>query len=228
MKLLSKALARGLTLSNIISWASLEGMRIWGAFFGTIRLYLKAALFGVETGKGIVAHGPVGLLRWPGGKISIGEKVSLISSWRRATACALASPVRLRVFGPGAEISIGAESQLSGTSITARSTHISIGRRVLIAPNCIITDSDFHAHWPMEKRISEPGLDKDRAVKIGDYVWIGMNCIILKGVEIGQGAIIGAGSVVTGKIPPMCVAAGVPAKIVAYAEKSERERNEHR
>lgn len=222
MNIFQKALARGLTLPNIISWTSLESMRVFGAFFGTLRLYCKAKLFGVEVGKGISAHGPVGLMRWPGGKISIGDKVSMISSWRRASACALATPVRLRVFGPGAAISIGAESQLSGTSITARSTHIEIGRRVLIAPNCIISDSDFHAHWPAEERIYNAGLEKDRPVKISDYVWIGMNCIILKGSEIGTGAIIGAGSLVNGKIPPMCVAAGVPAKIVAEAPNLER------
>lgn len=226
MNIFQKALARGLSLPNIISWTSLEYMRVSGAILGTLRLYCKAALLGVETGRGIVAHGPVGLLRWPGGKISIGDHVSLISSWRRATACALAFPVRLRVFGPGAIISIGAESQLSGVSISARSTHIDIGRRVLIAPNCIITDSDFHAHWPAERRAVDPGLEKDRAVKIGDNAWIGMNSIILKGAEIGRDAIIGAGSVVTGKIPPGAVAAGSPARIIRPAPDGEQEENQ--
>lgn len=189
-------------------------MRIYGAFVGTAFFYTKAKLLGVQCGKGIRAHGTVGLMRWPGGKICIEDKVSLISSWRRATAAALAFPVRLRVFGPGAEINIGPESQLSGISITARSKTINIGSRVLIAPNCIIVDSDFHAPWPASERINSPGLENDRSVSIGNNAWIGMNCVILKGSQIGDGAIIGAGSVVTGEIPANAVAVGCPARVI--------------
>jgi acetyltransferase-like isoleucine patch superfamily enzyme len=153
-------------------------------------------------------------MRWPGSHITIGAGTSLISSWRRATAAALATPVRLRTFGPDARIDIGPGAQLSGTSIAARSTTISIGRQVLIAPNCIIVDSDFHAHWPPEARATEPGMEGDRPVAIGDYAWIGLNCIILKGVAIGEGAIIGAGSVVTKDVPPHSLAVGSPARVV--------------
>ena len=214
MNMLQKALSRGLTPANIISYASLQIMTRWGRFFGTLRLRCKAALLGVPVGSGVTAHGPVGLMRWPGSHITIGAGTSLISSWRRATAAALATPVRLRTFGPGARIDIGPGAQLSGTSIAARSTTISIGRQVLIAPNCIIVDSDFHAHWPPEARATEPGMEGDRPVTIGDYAWIGLNCIILKGVAIGEGAIIGAGSVVTKDVPPHSLAVGSPARIV--------------
>ena len=214
MNMLQKALSRGLTPANIISYACLQIMTRWGRFFGTLRLRCKAALLGVPVGSGVTAHGPVGLMRWPGSHITIGAGTSLISSWRRATAAALATPVRLRTFGPGARIDIGPGAQLSGTSIAARSTTISIGRQVLIAPNCIIVDSDFHAHWPPEARATEPGMEGDRPVTIGDYAWIGLNCIILKGVAIGEGAIIGAGSVVTKDVPPHSLAVGSPARVV--------------
>jgi len=214
MNIFRKALQRGITLPNVISWSSLEIMRCWGECWGTLCLRCKASLLGVRLGPGVRAHGPVGLLRWPGGSISIGARVSLISSWRRATAASLAAPVRLRVFGPGAAIEIGEGAQLSGTSITARSTAIRIGRQVLLAPNCVIVDSDFHAHWPPEARAHQPGYEHDAPVTIGDYAWVGMNSCILKGVHIGEGAIIGAGSVVTRHVPPRCLAAGVPAKVV--------------
>ncbi|AMD90928.1 acyltransferase [Desulfovibrio fairfieldensis] len=214
MNILRKALQRGLTPSNIISYVCLESMRLWGAFWGTVRLRCKAALLGVAVGPGTRAHGPVGLLRWPGGSIRIGARASLISSRRRATAASLYAPVRLRVFGPGAAIEIGEGAQLSGTSVTARSQRISIGRQVLLAPNCVIVDSDFHAPWPPEARATEPGLERDAPVSIGDYVWIGMNCLILKGVSIGEGAMIGAGSVVTRDVPPFCLAAGAPARVL--------------
>ena len=214
MNILRKALQRGLTPGNIISYLCLESMRLWGVCFGTLRLRCKAFLLGVALGPGARAHGPVGLLRWPGGSIRIGAGASLISSWRRATAASLAAPVRLRVFGPGAAIEIGTGAQLSGTSITARSQRVSIGRQVLLAPNCVIVDSDFHAHWPPEARATEPGMERDAPVSIGDYAWIGMNCLILKGVSIGEGAMIGAGSVVTRDVPPFCLAAGAPARVL--------------
>lgn len=219
MNFFAKARERGLNLPNIVSWSSLECMRIAGKLTGTLRLRVKAALLGVELGRNVTAHGPVGLLRWPGGVIRIGANVSIISSWRRATACALAFPARLRVFGPGAVIDIGEGAQISGSSITARSTSIRIGRQALIAPNCVIVDSDFHAAWPPEKRAEEPGMEADAPVAIGDYAWLGMNSIILKGVTIGTGAIIGAGSVVTRDVPPHCLAAGSPAKVIKNLER---------
>lgn len=214
MEFLRKCLKRGLTPANIVSWASLEAMRVFGSILGTLRLRMKARLLGVELGRNVTAHGSVGLLRWPGGRISIGDNVSIISSWRRSTACSLAFPTRLRVFGPGAVISIGSGCQLSGASITARSAAIVLGRNVMLAPNCVIVDSDFHAPWPPEARQTEPGLKYDAGVVIGDYAWIGMNSIVLKGVHIGSGAIIGAGSVVTGDVPANCLACGVPARFV--------------
>jgi carbonic anhydrase/acetyltransferase-like protein (isoleucine patch superfamily) len=209
-----KAMRRGLSAGNIMSWLCLEGMRVFGTAWGTARLRCKAALFGVPVGRGTRAHGPVALMRWPGGRIRIGENVSLISSWRRATAATLAAPVRLRVFGPGADIEVGDGAELSGTSITARSTRVAIGRGVMIAPNCVITDSDFHALWPPEARRGTPGYECDAPVTVGDYAWIGMNCLVLKGVNIGEGAVVGAGSVVTRNVPPRCLAAGVPARVV--------------
>ena len=214
MSMLKKALERGLTPANVISYLCLQIMRVNGALWGTLRLRLKALALGVRVEPGVTAHGPVGLLRWPGSGIRIGAGASLISSWRRATAATLAAPVRLRTFGPGASIEIGPGCQLSGTAITARSTAIRLGRQVMFGPNCVVVDSDFHAHWPPEARATDPGLDKDRPVCIGDYAWIGMNCLILKGVTIGEGAIVGAGSVVTRDVPPFCLAAGSPARVL--------------
>ena len=212
MNIIRKALERGLTPANVIAWFSQLWLVHWGRFWGTLALHVKARLLGVRVGRGVAAHGPVGLMRWPGGEISIGDNVQMISSWRRATACTLAAPVRLRVFGPGAAIEVGDGSELSGTSITARSTRISIGRKVLLAPNCVIVDSDFHAPWPCEDRATQPGMERDAPVVIDDYAWIGMRSIILKGVHIGRGAIVGAGSVVTRDVPAGCTVAGVPAR----------------
>ena len=82
----------------------------------------------------------------------------------------------------------------------------------------MITDSDFHAHWPAETRHIEPAFELDRGVSIGANVWIGMNSLILKGVTIGDGAIVAAGSVVVRDVPAKAVVAGVPAKVVKVGE----------
>ena len=58
-------------------------------------------------------------------------------------------------------------------------------------------------------------------ITIGNDVWIGMKCIIMGGVTIGDGAVIGAGSVVTKDVPPYSVCAGVPAKHIKYRFNEE-------
>lgn len=85
---------------------------------------------------------------------------------------------------------------------------IEIGEDVAIADNVSIRDSDNHV-------ITGPGDYKTtKPVRIGNHVWIGMNAVILKGVTIGNGAVIAAGAVVTRDVPERCLAAGVPARVV--------------
>lgn len=218
MNILQKAAGVGITPANFNCWVAQKFLYGAGYLVGAISLRLKAALFGIELGKNVSAYGPVGLIRWPGGRIRIGDNVAIISSSRRSTASALAFPTRLRVFGKGAFIDIGPGCQLSGASITARSCAITLGRQVMLGPNCVIVDSDFHAPWPAEQRAHEPGMDRDRPVLIEDYVWIGLNCVILKGVTIGRGSLVGAGSVVTRDIPANAVACGSPCKVVRIVE----------
>ncbi len=209
-----KAIERRINLADVISWLAIVWQRGWSCLWGTVALRVKGVLFGIPIGQGATACGPVILGRWPGSHISIGPGCSLISSSRRCTAATLYAPVRLKTFYPAARICLERGVQLNGTAITARSTTIAIGRNTMIAPNCVITDSDFHAPWPAERRYIDPGLERDAGVTIGAHVWIGMYSIILKGVHIGDGAIIAAGSVVVNDIPSGCLAAGVPAKIV--------------
>lgn len=226
MLFLRKALARGLTPANVAAWFSITALNQWEEIYGTARLRVKAALLGVELGSGCKAWGKVGLIRWPGARLRLGANVSVVSSWRRATASALAYPTRLRAFGPGAFIDIGDDCQLSGVSIAARSTTVRLGKGVLVAPNCAIVDSDFHAVWPPARRATDPAYENDAPVNVGDYAWIGMRCLILKGVTIGAGAVLAAGSVAVNDVPENCLAGGSPAKVIKkLAPEAEFERD---
>ncbi|MFD2873847.1 acyltransferase [Mucilaginibacter ximonensis] len=114
---------------------------------------------------------------------------------------------------------IGEGSRLwSGESIT-------IGNNVLISHNVNIMDTNAHEIDSVERALSyrdmtlnghplNKGSVQTASIVIGNDVWINFNVSILKGVTIGQGAIIAAGSVVTHNIPPYVLAAGVPAKVL--------------
>jgi acetyltransferase-like isoleucine patch superfamily enzyme len=84
---------------------------------------------------------------------------------------------------------------------------IEIGEKVVISENVTIRDSDNH-------QITSYNHVKTAPIKIGNHVWIGMNVTILKGVTIGDGAIIAANSLVTKNIPAHAMAGGIPAKII--------------
>lgn len=104
---------------------------------------------------------------------------------------------------------------MTGGSLVSEA-QITIGNRVMIGANCIISDTDFHPLDP-ELRQSTPNAGACAPVVIEDDVFIGTNCIILKGVTLGAGCSIGAGSVVTRSVPPGAVAAGNAAKVVKNA-----------
>ena len=112
----------------------------------------------------------------------------------------------------GAKLVIGDKTGLFGTTILC-SESVTIGSNTIIAGGTHIYDSDFHSLEP-EVRIGENDQIQSLPVNIGNQCWIGSSCIILKGVTIGDQAVIGAGSVVTKDVPPRQVWAGNPAKLI--------------
>lgn len=89
---------------------------------------------------------------------------------------------------------------------------ISIGHNVVVSERVVIRDSDNHVIETKGETIGKQPVA--RPIVIEDHVWIGMNVIVLKGVAIGEGAIVAAGSVVNKDVPPHCLVAGVPARVV--------------
>lgn len=109
----------------------------------------------------------------------------------------------------GAKLELGTHTYLNRNVKINCNEHIRIGDNCAISDNVQILDSDFHT-------ITYDGITSigSKPIHIGNHVWIGRSAIILKGVTIGDGAIIGAGSVVTRNIPPRCLAAGNPARVI--------------
>ena len=101
---------------------------------------------------------------------------------------------------------------MTGGAICA-AERITIGRNVAVGANSTIADTDFH---PLNSMIrhQHPQESNTAPILIEDDVFIGMNCLVLKGVTIGHGSVIGAGSVVTKDIPPCVIAAGNPARVL--------------
>ena len=113
-----------------------------------------------------------------------------------------------------AAISIGENVFMNeNVSITALEK-IVIGDRVKIANNVVIIDHDH------DYRNNNVGY-QTAPVIIGNDVWIGANATILRGVKIGEHAVIAAGAVVKQNVSAYAVAGGVPAKIIRQAEKSD-------
>jgi acetyltransferase-like isoleucine patch superfamily enzyme len=108
---------------------------------------------------------------------------------------------------------------MTGAAICAQ-TGVRIGDRVTIGANCTITDTDFH---PLDAgiRSRDPRAGATESVTIGDDAFIGMHVLILKGSRIGSGAVIGAGSVVAGEVPPRTVVGGNPARIIRALDSAQ-------
>ena len=144
-------------------------------------------------------------------EISIGEKLILVNT-SQSNSMGVIQPVIIRAVRRNAKIVIGNNVGISGSSIIA-TKEIHIGSNVLIGSGSVILDSDLHP-ITVEDRLNRPDNITAAAVFIEDDVFIGGRCIVLKGVKIGKGSIIGAGSVVTKEIPPYSMACGNPAKVI--------------
>ena len=146
--------------------------------------------------------------------IKVGKDVVMVSSSWRSSSSSIFAPVKIHTHSSTSIIEIGDRVGMNGTSIVARSRKISIGSGTQIAPNVTILDFDGHTFFTTEERWTNHGLENDRDVTIGRDCWIGTRSIILKGVEIGDYSVVGAGSVVTKDVPKKTIVAGNPAKVI--------------
>jgi acetyltransferase-like isoleucine patch superfamily enzyme len=122
-------------------------------------------------------------------------------------------PVVLRTLTSEAKILIGERVGISGGSVCS-AKEILIGNGCLIGADVLIADTDFHPLRSSERYDSQKAFAEAKPVQIMDNVFIGARVIVLKGVTIGDGSVIGAGSVVTQDIPAGCIAAGNPCRVI--------------
>lgn len=138
----------------------------------------------------------------------------------------------LLVFAHGGKIVVGQDCYVGEGAKIWAADNINIGNRVLISHNVNIFDNHTHPIRATKRHeqfmsiasIGHPtSIDLDESpILISDDVWVGAMATILKGVKIGEGAIVGAGSVVTKDVPPWTIVAGNPAKIIRELGPDER------
>jgi acetyltransferase-like isoleucine patch superfamily enzyme len=157
----------------------------------------KSASFDIAGRLELGPRGPVGrfypsYLRFePGCKVTVGNLFQIFSGAHV-------------IVGEGAEFRLGSGYTNYGLDIICRN-RVDIGQDCLIGPQVMIRDDDAH------EVIGSP---RSAPIIIGDRVWVGARAIILKGVTIGDGAIVASGAVVTKDVPPRTVVAGTPAHVI--------------
>lgn len=183
--------------------------------FHTVTTKFKLKLLRCPVGKGFKIDGKLWLWAQKKGCIRIGDNVKINSRFG-SNLVGLTNPAVFQCLENGT-ITIGNNCGLSSAVLSSRSS-ITIGERTLIGGNVRIFDHDFHA-LDLQYRHSVKGeYVKIDTVKIGDDVFIGTNVLVLKGVTIGDRAIVGAGSVVSKNIPADEIWAGNPARFVKKME----------
>jgi acetyltransferase-like isoleucine patch superfamily enzyme len=196
---------------------SIFSIKKWSFLITT--LYIKLYKFkswkkdGIIIAKKTVFIGVPILTKLKNSVIEIGEKCLFVSN-QNYTALGVAHKVIIRTLRENAQISIGDNVRMSGTTICSASK-ITIGDRCVIGADVIIADTDFHSLNPI---IRSSENDSDNAlsspVTIGKDVFIGGRSVILKGVTLGNSVIVGAGSVVTKSFESNSIIAGNPAKLI--------------
>lgn len=179
--------------------------------------YMRAFcyLYGVKLGTGCKFWGRATVYKETGALISFGNDC-IVRSDVDSNLIGVNHRCIFSALSPVAELKVGNNCAFSGTSIGARES-IVLGNNVLVGANSVITDFDWHSHDPADR--DNMSLAPVAKVKIGNNVWIGANCMVLKGVEIGDNTIVGAGSLVVSSLPANSICAGVPCKVIRTLDR---------
>ncbi len=156
----------------------------------------RARLRGVDVHATTVLFDDAKLLRFPR-RITLGAD-AVIKSHAQLCACNAEASIR-----------IGARTTVGFYSFIYASSDITIGDDCMIAPFAYIVDSD-HGTERGVRMNQQPNVPSP--ISIGDDVWIGAKAVVTAGSTLGTGAVVAAGAVVRGDVPPYTIVGGVPAK----------------
>jgi acetyltransferase-like isoleucine patch superfamily enzyme len=184
---------------------------------------LRLRIGGASVGTGFRVQGPVKILLRDGAtlrSVSIGHRVTFDGTTyiriRKQGRLTIGNDVRTGtevwlVCANDTELAVGDRTVLGHYTILNGGHGLRIGRDCVFAAFIYINSSEHRI--ARGQLIREQGFD-GRPVSIGDDVWIGGHVTVLKGVNIGTGAVIGANAVVNKDVPEYCIAAGVPARVL--------------
>lgn len=117
-------------------------------------------------------------------------------------------------IGTNSKVVLGEDSYLNSRCLIVSMHGLTIGRGCAISWNCQFLDENFHTISYMGSG-AEKSIIEDPRIVIGDRVWIGCNCLVLRGVHIADGCVVAANSVVTSSfLEQNCLIAGSPARVV--------------
>jgi len=142
------------------------------------------------------------------GAMSFGTRLRLVSTVATTELAA----------APGGKLEIGDNVFINYGCSIAANERVRIGSDCSLGTYVIVMDNDFHQTDPRRRQETPPSAP----VVLEDNVWLGARAIVLKGVTVGRDSVIGAGAVVTRDVPPGCLAAGVPARVVRRLERGLR------
>ena len=113
------------------------------------------------------------------------------------------------------QLTIGDNVDIGWTTTIAVGSQVLIGDNTRIAGGCLLAGYPGHPFDPVARAKGEPDTDRQVGdIRIEDDVWLATGVTVIAGVTIGHGTIVATGSVVTHNLPPMVLAAGVPARII--------------
>lgn len=174
------------------------------------KLFMK--LNGIRYGKNLNLFGIPVIFKKKGSQLTIGDNCTIKSSFL-SNLIGLSQRSIIVTRTEEAKINIGNNIGMSGVTIYARKG-ITIGDNTLIGGNVKILDNDFHPLEVEARNNDDKDMIKAKEVVIGKNCFIGCNALILKGSKLGDGCVVGAGSVVSGEFEGNVVVAGNPAKVI--------------
>jgi acetyltransferase-like isoleucine patch superfamily enzyme len=176
--------------------------------YGLLALRLTGRRFLTPTGRRMVLDGMLFLGR--GVKLQIGKRARV----RFGRWVWIGHGTKIRCHE--GMVRIGDKTVLGQECTISAYQHVSIGEQCVVADRVMMIDFDHNVaevEWPIRAQ----GIYK-RDVRVGNNVWIGYGAQILRGVSVGDNAIVGASAVVTKDVPANAVVAGVPARVIRMRE----------